>query len=258
MVAQIVNFLILLALLKRFLFGPIQDIMTKREEQVASRLNEARKKLAEAEAKKKNYQHKLDELERSKKEMLQDAKEQAAQTQKQLEHEAREEIEKMQHNWKEALASEKEAFFKELHRQATFNIINILKKLVQELSNSTLEKETVNVFIEKLQSLGKEEQQKITTAVSGGEAQTVSVISSFELNNEMQQQITGSIKRLFLDDFKCIFEVSSSIGFGIELSTDGWKIGWDANIYLEDLKRNIEQLFTSDVETIQQQTTQNE
>ncbi len=231
--------------------------MAKREEQVTSRLNEARRKLGEAEEKKQDYQQKLDELKRSKEEILHDAKEKAAQTQKKLEQEAREEVKKMQHNWEEAIASEKKSFFKELHQQATINVINILKKLVKDLSNSTLEEETLNVFKEKLQTLDKEERQKITRATVDGETKTVTVISSFELNTEVRQQITNIIKPLFSDELKCEFEVSSSIGFGVELRTDGWKLGWNADIYLEDLKTNIEQLFNSNIETIQQPT-QNE
>ena len=47
--AQIVNFLILLVLLRKFLYGPLRNVMQKREEKVTSRLEEARRKLDEAE-----------------------------------------------------------------------------------------------------------------------------------------------------------------------------------------------------------------
>jgi F-type H+-transporting ATPase subunit b len=43
-VAQIINFLILVALLKHFLYGRIIKAMDQREERINSRLEEAKKK----------------------------------------------------------------------------------------------------------------------------------------------------------------------------------------------------------------------
>ncbi len=45
--AQIINFLILVALLKRFLYGPIVAAMTAREDKIAGRLKEAQQKRRE-------------------------------------------------------------------------------------------------------------------------------------------------------------------------------------------------------------------
>ena len=56
LVAQIVNFLILIWLLKKFLFRPVQNVMKKRENEITSRLEEARNRLNEAEKKVEEYQ----------------------------------------------------------------------------------------------------------------------------------------------------------------------------------------------------------
>ena len=47
-VAQVVNFLILVALLKRFLYAPIIRTMQAREDHITTRLDEAQEKISKA------------------------------------------------------------------------------------------------------------------------------------------------------------------------------------------------------------------
>ncbi len=55
-VAQIINFLILVALLKRFLYGPIIRAMDRREAEIASRMDAASDKTADAEKQRIRYE----------------------------------------------------------------------------------------------------------------------------------------------------------------------------------------------------------
>jgi F-type H+-transporting ATPase subunit b len=53
-IAQIINFLILVYLLKRFLYKPILNAIDEREKRIASQLEDAAKQKAEAIRKKKS------------------------------------------------------------------------------------------------------------------------------------------------------------------------------------------------------------
>ncbi|MDX1586408.1 MAG: hypothetical protein R3222_06685 [Balneolaceae bacterium] len=245
--AQIVNFLILLVLLRKFLYGPVKNVMEKREEKVTSRLQEAQQKLAEANEKRETYRQKLEDLDHKKEQMLSDARAEAEEKRKQLEQEARMYVESIQKNWEDSIESEKETFFNELHQQASYNIIELLRKLVNSLSGSSLEEVTILKFIEQLRGMEKKERKRaLQSALDFGEGK-MTVISSFELKEETKKEIKATLKEVFSAELNCEFEISSRIGFGIEMRAEGWKIGWNANIYLEDLKENMEHLFQTGV-----------
>lgn len=250
--AQIVNFLILLALLKRFLFGPLRNIMDKREEKVTSRLEEARQKLNEAEEKSQRYEQKLSQFEEEKDELMKEAREKAEEKKKEMLHEARKEIDELHENWEASLEAEKETFFSELHRQTSKKIIELLDRLINDLANSSLEEQAVNKFIEQLKNMNKKDKKHaLNSALDYGEGELV-VSSSFELKYEHKEEIESILRDVFVAEVNCSFTVNSNLGFGIEIRAEGWKMGWNARIYLEDLKQDIDDLFQTDTEISKQ------
>lgn len=251
-IAQIVNFLILLALLKRFLFGPLRNIMDKREQMVTSRLEEARQKLEEAEEKDRIYQSKLDDFKAQKEEMMSKARHEVEEAKKEMLHQARTEIDTIQEKWEESLEAERETFFDELYRQTADNIIELLDRLVKDLANSSLEEQAVHKFVEQLRNLDKKEEKRaLQSAMDSGKGE-LKIISSFALFDEQKRLIEHTLKEVFTADINYIFSVSSLLGFGIEIRAEGWKMGWNAKIYLDDLKKNVANLFDGDTETFHQ------
>ena len=68
--AQIINFLILVALLKHFLYGRIINAMDQREARITSRLEEAERKKSEAEDEAAAYSRKSQEFDLQREEMI--------------------------------------------------------------------------------------------------------------------------------------------------------------------------------------------
>jgi F-type H+-transporting ATPase subunit b len=77
-VAQICNFLLLLWLLKRFLYRPILDAMAARQQRIATALTEAQSKAATAEALQRDYLARQQELAASRETWLAQAQEEVA------------------------------------------------------------------------------------------------------------------------------------------------------------------------------------
>ena len=117
-VAQIVNFLILVALLKIFLYDRIIAAMDRREQRIQSRLETAEEKRAEAERERRTYEGRRREMEAKRDEMLKSAREEAEEKREALIGAAREEAEALQKRWRESLEADQEAFLRELREQA--------------------------------------------------------------------------------------------------------------------------------------------
>ena len=88
-IAQIVNFLILVGLLKYFLYGRILRAMDQREDRIASRLTEAEQREQEAEDERRHYQARQKDLEEKQSDILAEAREKAEAERKRLLDEAR-------------------------------------------------------------------------------------------------------------------------------------------------------------------------
>ena len=76
-IAQVVNFLILVWLLKRFLYKPILNAIDVREKKVADELANADAKEAEAQKEKDEFRHKNEELDQQRAALLNKAKDEA-------------------------------------------------------------------------------------------------------------------------------------------------------------------------------------
>ena len=82
--AQVVNFLILVWLLKRFLYKPILDAIDAREKRVAKRLADADSKQAEANQEHDAFQRKNEAFDRERDGLLSEAKDQVEAERKRL------------------------------------------------------------------------------------------------------------------------------------------------------------------------------
>src|SRR5690625_1309239 len=83
-IAQIVNFVILIWLLIRFLYRPIMNTIDASEQAVKSRLEDARQRQQQAEEQIATYRKKEDELEKARETLLEDAREEASGVRRQL------------------------------------------------------------------------------------------------------------------------------------------------------------------------------
>ena len=68
--AQVVNFLILVWLLKRFLYRPILHAIDSREKRIAAELTDAAAKQTEAQKERNEFQHKNEEFDRQRAALL--------------------------------------------------------------------------------------------------------------------------------------------------------------------------------------------
>ncbi len=238
--AQIINFLILLWLLRKFLYSPLLNVMKNREEKISSRLDEASSKLKEAEDKSKKYQKKLEELEKQKSTWLDEAKEEAESFKLELMQEARNEVEKVRNKWMKAVEREKKMFLDELEDQSFQKIMDIVEHVITDLADLALEKQAINRFTSQIREMKEEERKQMIDAV---DADHLEVATAFPTEEEDREQIDATIRQLLDCEKGCRYKHDPELGFGIEVRSNGWKIGWNMKGYLEELKSEIKTVF---------------
>jgi F-type H+-transporting ATPase subunit b len=233
--AQIVNFLILVALLKHFLYDRIIRAMDKREQSIQSRLEEAENKKKEADHEAESYRRKNDELKEKRDQMLSEAGEEADRKLKELTREAREEVDRARLRWQESIEKEKGAFLQDLKQLAAREVYALSRRAFKDLADADLEERLIDVFVYKLKELKKEDKGRVRKAIREGENKAV-VRSGFEISTAGRQKITKVVREEIADGTEISYEIEPQVIMGVELKARGEKVTWTIRDYLTELE----------------------
>src|SRR5579864_7854078 len=149
-VAQIVNFLVLVALLKHFLFGRLVKAIDERKNKVESCLADAEAKGKEAERQVELAQARTLEQEQKRDQMLAEAQRQASEKRDEMIQKTGEEVRKLEGKWREDLDPERGAFLDEMRRRAGKEILAVVRRALADLASSDVQQSAIQALLEKL------------------------------------------------------------------------------------------------------------
>jgi F-type H+-transporting ATPase subunit b len=236
--AQIFNFLMLVALLKRYLYRPILNAMDEREARIAARQEEARRHIEAAEREAELYREKTRELEAGRAEMMENARQEAESRRRELLNEAREEVMNRRTAWYEALQQEKASFLHDLRVHAGAKFLQISRQALGELAGAELEQRILHVFLERLRDMidhaGRDFPESLMRSGS-----RVAVTSSFDIPEDLRSLIEHTFQSRIAPECSFHYEISPDLLCGIELKTDGVRVAWSLQDYLGELERDL-------------------
>jgi F-type H+-transporting ATPase subunit b len=138
---QILAFGVLLLLLKKFAFGPIMDMMEKREQHVADQISSAEKNREESEKFLAEQREAIQEARQEAKEIVENSKKMSDQQANDVLENARKEAERMKQNALAEINTEKEQAISALREQvSTLSVLVASKVIEKELDEKEQEK----------------------------------------------------------------------------------------------------------------------
>lgn len=245
--AQLVNFLILLLLLRRFLYKPVLAAMAAREKAVADSLTAAETAKEEAAIERRAWQEKNSLWEEEQAERLRQAKELAEKEYQARRETLRREIQDQEDAWHRKVAQEKDAFLAALARQAQAEVFAAARQLLADLADAELEGQMALVFSRKLQALPPPQKESLAACLRASPAPLV-LTSGFAWPAERQEALRDMLRREFPAATGVAFLVEPKLIGGVELSAGGQKISWTVSAYLESLQRTTAQLLERKME----------
>lgn len=243
LIAQIVNFLILVGVLWYFLFGRIVKAMNEREKQISARIEEAENKKKDAEQEGAEYTKKINELEQKREEIISQARSEADEKRKELIQKAREEAKADKAKWQQSLEQQKNSFLKELRQRSGEQIYVIARRALKDLANEDIEKRVIEVFMKKL---GQDEKKELIQLAQESN-QGIMVISAFDIPDEMRQKIGKLVKNHFGSNADIKFETQPELISGMELRAGGKKVSWSIADYLNSLEEQVLEAFQDEI-----------
>ncbi len=241
--AQVLNFLILVWLLKHFLYKPILNALDAREKRIAAELADAATKQNEAERERGEFQEKNDEFDRQRDELLRRAREEADAERTRLLDEARQAATDLRRKQQDTLTREQENLHDEIARRTQGEVFAIAHKALADLAGTSLEERISEVFTRRVRELDGETREGFAKALASRSA-TAIVRSAFELPVKQQGAIRDAIRDTFSADIEARFETAPEVISGIELTVNGHKVAWSIADYLASLEESVGDLMT--------------
>ena len=238
-IAQVFNFLVLVWLLKRFLYKPILKAVDDREKKISAQIKDANHLKAEAKKEQDDFSKKNAGFDAEKKKLLDDAVADANTQRQKLIDDAKTEAIQLSAKLAAASKEKQQADNVIVAQKIQKQVFSITRMALKEIASESLEEQSATIFIKRLVELDEDGQQKFTDAFASN-TNVVLVRSAFELPVKKQHDISKAVDQLLGSKAHLQFKTASGLISGIELTSNGYKLAWSFAAYLNELERSID------------------
>jgi F-type H+-transporting ATPase subunit b len=267
--AQIVNFCILIYLLWRFLYKPINQTMDKRRKQIESNWQEAHQQREEAKAEADSYRRQRRELEEQRAEAMARAKEDAEEERKVLIRQARREVNQIEAEWRASLRRQQSDFLEQLRQQVGEQTYDLARRTLRDVVDVEIEGRAIATFLDRLRNLPQSQREGITFSLERSRS-PILIRSSFELLPQQQEKLLDTLQQQFAIEKELAivegleaeneesaevpahqlpvqFVTSARLICGISLLIAGQEIGWNFQGYLSDVEARFSRRLEAEI-----------
>jgi F-type H+-transporting ATPase subunit b len=220
---EVVNFLILVWILKRFLYKPVLDVIARRKAAIDKTLSDAEAEKAEAKQLQEKFQTRLADWEREKKGLRND-----------LDDELRAQRERLTAELQRALSQEREKQtvlaqrqIADLQAQACADGmqqgLQFTAKLLGRVAGPELESKLVSVALQDLPLLSDAQKQALRTACHDPR-QTIRVASAFPLIAPQRAAVTEAIASVSGQPVNLVFHEDAALLAGVRINVGPWTL----------------------------------
>ena len=246
--AQLLNFLVLAWLLKRFLYRPIVDALDAREQRIAAELADADAKRLEADKERDEFQHKNEVFEQQRAALLSKATDEAKVERARLLDEARQAADALSIKRQETMRNEAHNLNQAISRRTQQEVFAIARKALSDLATTDLEERMGEVFMRRLRALDDQAKEGFVKSLKSA-TEPALVRSAFDLPAEQRAAIQNALNETFSAEIRVKFETAPDLVSGIELSTNGQKVAWSIREYLASLEQGVDELLKTQART---------
>ena len=240
--AQALNFLILVWLMKRFLYKPILNAIDAREKLIAKELADADAKKAEAQKEHEEFKKKNEEFDQQRAALLTKATDEAKAERERLLDEARKAADALSAKRQESLVHDAQNLNQAISRFTQKEVFAITRKALTDLATTSLEERMGEVFDRRLRELDEKAKSLLGDALRKN-SEPALIRSTFDLPAAQRAAIQNALNETFSAEIHICFETAPDLISGIELTTNGQKVGWSIRDYLASLEKGIGDLL---------------
>ena len=236
-IAQVVNFLVLVLLLRWLLYRPVLRIMRQRQEAIEAEWSAARQQQAAARQSEDHFCRQSQELEQLRSEHLAAMHAAIAEEKQLLLENLRNDLSQQRREWQEQLQQEIASSQTALSQTMARQVIQAVRQLLTKLAGVELESQLVATFADQLSQLD------LASLIPwrGGNPGPLAaeVRSSTELTATQQHQLQALLQQQLPGPLTVTFVLAPELLCGLELRLPGQTIGWTLAQELQGLQDRL-------------------
>jgi F-type H+-transporting ATPase subunit b len=236
--AQLLNFLILVWLLKHFLYKPILDAIGAREKRIAAEIADAAAEKSAAGKEREELRSKNQAIDEQRSTLLGNAVKEAAAERARLLAQAAKEADGLRSKNEDAIRNDQKRLADAITRLAAEEVFGIVRKVLGDLASATLEERMGDVFIRRLREMDAKVKEPLAAAARTSSEPTV-VRSTFDMPAGERAAMQNALNESFSAEIRVNFETAAAAICGIELTAGGQKLGWNIADYLGALEQKV-------------------
>lgn len=241
-IAQALNFLILVWLMKRFLYKPILHAIDEREKRIAAELADAEAKRAEAQKEREAFKQRNEAFDRQRTALLSRAADEARAEHQRLLDEARNAADTLIAMRQETLRNDAHNLNQAIRGLIRQEVFAIARKTLADLASARLEERLGEVFTRRLREMDNQSKEKLADALKKASDPAI-VRSAFDLPADQRAAIQHAISETLSAEIRVCFKTDPELISGIEFVTNGYKVAWSIADYLTRLENGVEELL---------------
>jgi F-type H+-transporting ATPase subunit b len=249
--AQILNFLILVWLLKRFLYKPVLNAIDAREQRIAAELKDAAEQKLAAQKERDEFNDRSRALNEERGALIGKATEEAKALREHLLADAQREADSLRTQQQRAMRSDQTRLGDEITRLAAQEVFAIARKTLSDLAGAELEERMGEVFTRQLREMNVEAKEPLAVALRTSSEPAI-VRSTYAMPIREQATIQNALNEAFGAEVRVRFDTAPSVIDGIELSVGGQKLAWSIAEYLKGLEQALASLLDAQATPVPQ------
>ena len=233
-VAQIINFFIILFILQKLLYKPVMKAMAQRQERIERAQVEADAKMKDATELMDAYDKKIEEIQKEKSEILEEARAQAQEKKDSLLASYQKEAEAKRHAYLKEVEEEKESFTRRLRNSLGEGAVKIAAHILSTLSSKDLEDEVFRAFMAQLQDL-----KKSIPDFEPSQEGSVQIHSFKDVSQKEKAAIEDALKEQLQNIKELEYETDPSLVLGYALYLQDYTVHTNIKNYLDEIEKEI-------------------
>ena len=244
--AQALNFVILVWLLKRFLYRPVLDAIDAREARIARQIADADEVQASALREQEDFKHRNETFDAQRAALLKQATDDADAERRRLMDAAREAADASTARRQDAERRDMTRLLRSLGDRTRDEVLAITRRALRDLGGTTLDERIADVFLSRLAALEPGARELLSSGLDRARPHAT-VRSAFELGAPQREKVCAAIlatlsphrEELAGPPFDIDFVPAPDLVGGIELVVGGRKLGWNVSQYLDSFEQSL-------------------
>lgn len=237
-IAQLINFLILVWLLKRFLYQPVLRAIDAREERLQEQQRQAQNEQEQAQELKHKLEGEQLKLQQQRDSLLEQARTEARELKDRELEKARSEIEAQKEQWRDQVRAEQQQVHTHLRDCVLQELHTAVRHALHDLADQRLEQQMVRHFIALIGHLAPEQCTQLERISANTETDPL-LKTSFPVDENTRKDLSSTLSdKLGLKNVN--FRHDTTMTCGIKLEWDDYHLEWNLDAYLEQMKQKLQ------------------